>query len=199
MRLDAAAFASALSFKERAALLGQFPVPVSPARTDLHRHGIVDQFGNLTKPLGDAVVRALQSKPQVKRAHKYDAKACFITPDLRTMPAKRVLEFSGEVVKVDPEPGWERFDSMREARRYITLVMLQRAGQITELQRQVPFPLFVVTTNGERRQISKFIADFVYVRAGQRVVEDAKGVRTREFILKRKWLKVQEGIDIVEV
>src|SRR4051794_11332320 len=73
------------------------------------------------------------------------------------------------------------FDSAREARRWSELRLLERAGLIRGLERQVSYPLVV---NGVK--VCEYRADFRYTEGGQVVVEDAKGYRTREFILKKK-------------
>lgn len=93
------------------------------------------------------------------------------------------------------------FDSRREAKRYAELVLLLRAGQISNLRRQVPFELLPSQKrNGKviERPV-KYVADFVYIENGQEVVEDAKGLRTKEYILKRKLMLWQYGIQIKEV
>jgi hypothetical protein len=88
------------------------------------------------------------------------------------------------------------FDSKREASRYQELLLLQRAGQIQDLQLQVPFPVVV---NGKK--ICKYLADFQYVdiSTGKTVVEDSKGCRTQTYVLKRKLVSAIYGIEIVEV
>lgn len=89
------------------------------------------------------------------------------------------------------------FDSMREARRYRELKLLERAGEIAELRLQVPFEL-IPKQGGERPVI--YVADFVYTdKDGRTVVEDAKGYRTREYIIKRKLMLWRHGIEITEV
>ena len=45
----------------------------------------------------------------------------------------------------------------------------------------------------------KYVADFMYEENGQQVIEDAKGVRTKEYILKRKLMLYRYGIRIREV
>lgn len=86
-----------------------------------------------------------------------------------------------------------RFDSKLEARRWNELKMLERAGAITGLQRQIPFDLMV---NGHL--VCQYRADFAYVQptTGERVVEDAKGVLTPEFRLKAKLMEAIHGIVI---
>jgi hypothetical protein len=86
------------------------------------------------------------------------------------------------------------FDSKHEAKRWTELKLLERAGQITDLLRQVKFPIAV---NGH--PIGLYVADFAYIEKGQRVVEDSKGVRTDLYRWKRKLVKAVHGVDIVEV
>lgn len=84
------------------------------------------------------------------------------------------------------------FASVGERDRYIVLEQEQRDGLITGLQRQVPFNL----TIGDMH-ICKYIADFVYTRAGRGVVEDYKGMRTDVFNLKAKMFRACYGFDIL--
>lgn len=86
------------------------------------------------------------------------------------------------------------FDSKAEASRYGTLKLFSQAGLITDLQLQVPF---LIVVNGQK--ICKYIADFVYTEEGRQVVEDVKGVRTREYVIKRKLMAAVFGITITEV
>lgn len=94
-----------------------------------------------------------------------------------------------------------RFPSKKEARRYQELRWMQRAGQITDLQRQVPFNLVPSqkTPRGKTIQGVKYIADFVYKHRGMTVVEDAKGVKTQGYIIKKKLMLWIHGIEIQEV
>lgn len=104
------------------------------------------------------------------------------------------------------------FDSRREARRYSQLKLLERAGEISDLQLQVKFELIPtqfeeVEVNGKIRRgkcIERSIcyyADFVYTdnSTGETVVEDAKGMRTPEYVMKRKLMLYIHGIQIKEV
>ena len=72
--------------------------------------------------------------------------------------------------------GGEKFDSAKEARRYGELALLQRAGQITDLKRQVKYELIpsqkVCGKVVERA--CTYVADFVYTENGKTVVEDTK-------------------------
>lgn len=92
------------------------------------------------------------------------------------------------------------FDSLREGRRWSVLLAQLAAGEIRDLRRQVPFVIIpAATVLGRRVAARKYIADFVYVRAGATVVEDSKGMLTPMYRLKRQLMKVVHGIDIVEV
>ena len=94
-----------------------------------------------------------------------------------------------------------RFDSVKEARRYIDLNLLQRAGQIHDLQIQVPFILIPKQKDSKGRVIRevKYIADFVYTEKGRKVVEDVKGYRTKEYQIKKKLMKYFHNIEIKEL
>jgi hypothetical protein len=85
------------------------------------------------------------------------------------------------------------FDSTREARRWQDLELMQRAGRISDLRRQVPFP---ITVNG--KLITVYNADFCYLQDGNEVVEDAKGWRSEIYILKRKLVSAVYGFQIKE-
>lgn len=80
-----------------------------------------------------------------------------------------------------------KFDSAKEARRYSELKLLERAGEISDLQRQVKFTL--IPKSEDERPVF-YIADFVYEeKDGKRIVEDVKGYRTKDYIIKRKLFK----------
>jgi predicted DNA binding CopG/RHH family protein len=86
-----------------------------------------------------------------------------------------------------------RFDSQREADRWQELKLMQAAGEISELERQVRFPLRV-----KGQEICCYIADATYRKDGKLVVDESKGVRTREYIIKRKLMFALYGIEILE-
>lgn len=86
-----------------------------------------------------------------------------------------------------------RFDSKREAQRWHELQLEERAGHISNLRRQAKFPLV-----WNRVLICSYVADFVYLRDGAEVVEDSKGMRTREYTLKKKMMLAAYGIEIKE-
>ena len=94
------------------------------------------------------------------------------------------------------------FDSKAEYRRWCSLKILERCGEITQLERQVPFELVPAQRApcGTKLQAIKYIADFVYRnRAGELVVEDPKGVSTAEWKLKRKLMLHVHGIWVKEI
>ena len=94
----------------------------------------------------------------------------------------------------------QTFDSQKEARRFRELLLLERAGAITGLQRQVKFELIPSQRIGGKvvERACGYVADFVYMENGQQVVEDAKGMRTQEYRLKRKLMLWVHGIRIRE-
>ena len=104
------------------------------------------------------------------------------------------------------------FDSKKGAYRYKELKLLQKAGEISDLRLQVKYIL--IPTQYEPGSISKlgrnkkgkvierecsYIADFVYQENGETVVEDTKGMKTKDYIIKRKLMLYIHGIRIREV
>lgn len=115
----------------------------------------------------------------------------------------------------DPVTGIE-FDSKKEYRRWQELSLMEKAGQISNLQLQVKFVLIPAQYERYERYSNKtgkrlkdgirclekevsYIADFVYEQAGKTVVEDTKGFRTADYIIKRKLMLHVHGIKIMEV
>lgn len=94
------------------------------------------------------------------------------------------------------------FDSKREAARWSHLRALERAGHISGLRRQVAYVLAPsVKFEGAARAkpAIRFIADFEYIEAGARIVEDVKSKPTAKlpaFQLKRHLMKHLHGIDV---
>lgn len=89
-----------------------------------------------------------------------------------------------------------KFDSKWEAERYLYIKSLERAGRVKDLELQVRFNLIV-----NDQKICAYIADFRYKREDKdgewhEIIEDAKGVETPEFKLKKKLMKACLGIDI---
>lgn len=87
------------------------------------------------------------------------------------------------------------FDSRKEAKRYIQLKQMERAGLIKKLRLQVPFVLVDKSSYG--REI-KYVADFVYIENGIEIVEDVKGVKTPIYRLKKRLMAERYGIKIKE-
>lgn len=96
-----------------------------------------------------------------------------------------------------------RFDSKAEAKRYIQLSLLQKVGDITDLQTQVSFDLIPAQeVEGVKERPVRYFADFSYVtKDGLKVVEDVKSgpTKTKEFILKRKLVMWIHGVVVKEV
>lgn len=95
------------------------------------------------------------------------------------------------------------FDSEREARRYAELRLLERRGVIHDLECQVAFELIPAQKDKAGKTVERkcsYIADFVYVDGvGDLHVEDAKGMRTEVYKIKRKLMLFKYGIRIEEV
>lgn len=93
-----------------------------------------------------------------------------------------------------------RFDSRKEANRFYQLRLMERAGEISNLRRQVEYELIPAqkTPAGRAVRPVKYMADFVYDDHGKTVVEDVKGVKTREFKIKSKLMLWRYGI-VVEI
>ncbi|AVO37377.1 DUF1064 domain-containing protein [Pukyongiella litopenaei] len=94
------------------------------------------------------------------------------------------------------------FDSRKEARRYQQLRLLLRAGDIADLRRQVAIELEgrdgpVLTRTGRRMKIT---VDFAYtdLRTGLTVYEDAKGLPTRDYEVRRA-VAAAQGVEVIEV
>lgn len=109
------------------------------------------------------------------------------------------------------------YDSVKEYRRFKELSLLERAGAIQNLQRQVKYVLIPaqrefcneIYKKGRKKGFFKpgkllenecsYIADFVYIQNGKIIVEDTKGFRTKDYIIKRKLMLWVHGIQIREV
>ena len=106
-----------------------------------------------------------------------------------------------------PDGTLMHFDSKREARRYMDLWLMQRAGEITNLRTQVKYPLLPkqVHPDGTQERAMDYVADFVYEKDGETVVEDSKGFRNtssaayRVFVMKRKMMLYFHGVTVREV
>lgn len=126
---------------------------------------------------------------------------------------------SGKYGNKKVEIDGETFDSLKEARRGKELELMEQAGEIKNLRRQVNYPLIPAQrepdTIGPRGGVKKgklieqgvfYVADFVYADAdGNTVVEDVKGYRDtnsaayKVFVLKRKMMLFKYGIRVIEI
>ena len=96
----------------------------------------------------------------------------------------------------------QKFDSKKEARRYQELLLLEKAGVIKNLSRQVKFVLIPSQRDENGKVVERecsYKADFEYTEDGKTIVEDVKGFKTKEYIIKRKLLLWRYGIRIREV
>ena len=94
------------------------------------------------------------------------------------------------------------YDSKREKKRAMELKILRMAGDIQCLREQVKFELLPAQRGKDGKVIERavsYIADFVYERGGTVIVEDAKGMKTPAYIMKRKMMLFFHGIRVVEV
>lgn len=108
-----------------------------------------------------------------------------------------------------------KFDSRKEYKRYCELALLEKVGQITNLELQKTFELIPAqyeyyeryNKNGKKLKDGKicleravcYKADFVYQENGKTVVEDTKGFKTKDYILKRKMMLYFHNIKIKEI
>ena len=104
--------------------------------------------------------------------------------------SRRVSKYGNRAVVADGQ----RFDSRREHKRYQDLAILERAGAIQGLRRQVSFqlygmngqPLKIKSKGYPNGRVARYVADFCYDERGVNVIEDSKGgVLTAEYKLKR--------------
>lgn len=94
------------------------------------------------------------------------------------------------------------FDSRREANRYAELLLLQRAGEISDLQLQKKYTLIPSQKkpSGGTERACTYTADFAYKdKTGREIVEDSKGMRTQQYIIRRKLMLYVHGIEVKEV
>jgi hypothetical protein len=112
-------------------------------------------------------------------------------PSLAEEPAKKPAKYRNEPVVIDGI----RFDSKAEARRWGQLKLLERAGEIVDLERQTSIPYCV-----KGKLIFTYRADATYQRNGALVVEDTKGGDTTPlYRLKKKLIEAEYGIKITEI
>lgn len=132
-----------------------------------------------------------KKQPEAQKRQKQPKEADAAEPSkYRNVKVIRVVD--GETVK---------FPSKREARRFDELYLQYKVGAIQDLRLQQDFTLVEGYTrpNGKRVRPMVYKADFVYLRNGERIVEDAKGKRTEKYLMKRKLMLEKYGIEILEV
>jgi len=116
----------------------------------------------------------MSKRSSIVRAHKYNAKPC--------------------------EVNGEKYRSQKEMKRHQELLLMEKAGQISDLKREVPFVLAPsVVINGKRVRELVYRADFTYLDfRGELVVNDAKGYPTPVYRIKRHLMQSTLGISILE-
>jgi hypothetical protein len=96
-----------------------------------------------------------------------------------------------------------RFASQREGKRFLDLRLLERAGEIADLELQPRYELHVLSPIGEVVTVGKFTGDFRYKRAVDNalVIEDSKSppTRTEAYQLRKRMVEAEYGIRISEV
>lgn len=127
------------------------------------------------------------------RAKKLDA---LKQSKVAAKPASKQSKFHNVSTEVDGI----KFASKKEAKRWEELVLLQKSGVITNLERQVKFNLIPsqVRSDGTKERPVDYVADFTYWSNGVWIIEDSKGVRTPDYVIKRKLLLFSRGITIKE-
>lgn len=93
-----------------------------------------------------------------------------------------------------------KFDSKKEANRWIELQLLERGGEISDLRRQVKVELMgqyrpLYTRTGRKMKLT---ADFSYVENGELIYEDAKGYPTRDYEVRVAVARAM-GLEVREV
>ncbi len=139
-------------------------------------------------------------------------------PKMRELYARQQVDLSGAAAPAPIRKGGQgaakyhneraerngiRFDSRKQARRYDELMVMLRAGIISDLRLEPQFTLqeSYVTETGERIRAIRYTADFSYKFGGKLVVEDVKSkpTRTKDYLRNRKFMRSKFGIDIQEI
>lgn len=136
-----------------------------------------------TKNKGSPKRAQLKNIPSTKKMSAIE----FNEQTTQSQPKKS--KFNAKVVWIDGI----RFDSTWEGKRYSQLKLLERTGEISDLQMQVPYPMEINNV-----VICKYLADFVYVKEDITIIEDAKGFITPEYRIKKKLMKAIHNIEILE-
>lgn len=92
-----------------------------------------------------------------------------------------------------------RFASKKEAKRYGELKLMEKAGELFRLELQKVFYLHASSARFGPMLIGKYVADFVYWRNGEHIIEDVKGFKTPLYRWKKRHVEAQYGVKIVEI
>lgn len=160
----------------------------------------LEDIGRFSQKAQAQILQKVQEQQRAEKAAA-DAKAKAEKP-------KKGNKLHAEKVDLTmPDGTLMHFDSKREARRYMDLWLMQRAGEISGLRTQVKYELIPkqVHKDGTKEKGIEYVADFVYEQGGETVVEDSKGFRDtssaayRVFVMKRKMMLYFHGITVREV
>ena len=160
----------------------------------------LEDIGRFSQKAQAQILQKVQEQQRAEKAAA-DAKA-------KAEKSKKGNKLHAEKVDMTMPDGTPmHFDSKREARRYMDLWLMQRAGEISDLRTQVKYELIPkqVHKDGTKEKGIEYVADFVYEKDGETVVEDSKGFRDtssasyRLFVMKRKMMLYFHGITVREV
>jgi hypothetical protein len=160
------------SLQELAPLLSRLP--------EQKRRAIVEAF----RDAGERSARAMNAALDAEEVRR-NSKRSEMSPE----PTKRGSKYGNRIV----EDGGELFHSVGEWRRCLELRALERAGFVSELERQVEYPIAVAGV-----YVCSWFADFRYKQNGATVVEDFKGFRTDVYKLKKKFVEAIYKFRILE-
>lgn len=160
----------------------------------------MEDIGRFSKKAQAQILQKVQEQQRAEKAAA-DAKA------KAEKPTKGNKLHAEKVDMTMPDGTLMHFDSKREARRYMNLWLMQRAGEITNLRTQVKYPLLPKQErkDGTKERAIDYVADFVYEKDGETVAEDSKGFRNtssatyKVFVMKRKMMLYFHGITVKEV
>lgn len=151
-------------------------------------------------------------KRKFDRGRAQGAKWCYVRPDCLIVDYE-LAKKHGSIPK-----DWIRFQSQKEAKRFVYLKGEQEFGNIRNLRAQVDCPLYAVRPDGLKEKICNFRIDFLYERpvkkhisgfaarpgreggipGWEEVYEDVKGFRQDVYKLKKKWFESQYGCELEE-
>lgn len=160
----------------------------------------MEEIGRLGKAAQEQLLQKAMALQAAQKAAQREVQAA-------KKPKKGNKLHAEKVDMTMPDGTLMHFDSKREARRYMDLWLMQRAGEISGLRTQVKYELIPkqVHKDGTKEKGIEYVADFVYEQGGKTVVEDSKGFRDtssaayRLFVMKRKMMLYFHGITVREV